>query len=144
MAAGQKLYPRATVKKIVKAHSKRNVTKNVDVLIFLDYALFLQTLMKEASINAKQAGERGISAKSVKKVTEVSFFIEVQGLITTSESPWRTRTRENEDINGQTPPRTTTKAVCPAPSMHIVESHVQEQYGKPRDRGKGGRIMARL
>jgi hypothetical protein len=27
--------------------------------------------MKEATINAKQAGERGISAKSVKKVTEV-------------------------------------------------------------------------
>lgn len=33
MAAGQKLYPRATVKKIVKAHSKRNVSKNVDVLV---------------------------------------------------------------------------------------------------------------
>ena len=30
-------------------------------------------LMKEATINAKQAGERGISAKSVKKVTEVSI-----------------------------------------------------------------------
>jgi hypothetical protein len=29
--------------------------------------------MKEASINAKQAGERGISAKSVKSVTAVSF-----------------------------------------------------------------------
>ena len=29
--------------------------------------------MKEATINAKQAGERGISAKSVKKVTEVSI-----------------------------------------------------------------------
>jgi hypothetical protein len=28
--------------------------------------------MKEATINAKQAGERGISAKSVKKVTEAS------------------------------------------------------------------------
>jgi hypothetical protein len=59
MAAGPKLYPRATVKKIIKAHSKRNVSKNVDVLvrlidasylaiadqrtqIFLDYALFLQ------------------------------------------------------------------------------------------------------
>lgn len=28
--------------------------------------------MKEAGINAKQAGERGISAKSVRKVTEVS------------------------------------------------------------------------
>ncbi|KAE9372133.1 hypothetical protein N431DRAFT_375082 [Stipitochalara longipes BDJ] len=73
MAASQKLYPRATVKKIVKAHSKRNVSKNVDVLIFLDYTLFLQTLMKEATINAKQAGERGISAKSVKKVTEMSL-----------------------------------------------------------------------
>lgn len=29
--------------------------------------------MKEAGINAKQAGERGISAKSVKKVTKVSL-----------------------------------------------------------------------
>jgi hypothetical protein len=27
--------------------------------------------MKEATINAKQAGEKGISAKSIKKVTEV-------------------------------------------------------------------------
>ncbi len=29
-------------------------------------------LMKEATINAKEAGERGISAKSVKKATEAS------------------------------------------------------------------------
>jgi hypothetical protein len=33
MAGTQKLYPRATVKKIVKAHSQRNVAKNVDVLV---------------------------------------------------------------------------------------------------------------
>ncbi|KAI0162374.1 hypothetical protein BJ166DRAFT_265198 [Pestalotiopsis sp. NC0098] len=69
MAPGQKLYPRATVKKIVKAQSKCNVSKNVDVMIFLDYVLFMQTLVKEAAIDSKQAGERGISAKSVKKVT---------------------------------------------------------------------------
>ncbi|KAI1634171.1 hypothetical protein F4809DRAFT_619886 [Biscogniauxia mediterranea] len=69
MAPGQKMYPRATVKKIVKAHSKCNVSKNVDVMMFLDYALFMQTLMKEAAIDSKQAGERSISAKSVKKVT---------------------------------------------------------------------------
>ncbi|KAI1851782.1 hypothetical protein JX266_003244 [Neoarthrinium moseri] len=56
MAPGQKLYPRATVKKIVKAHSKCNVSKNADVLIFLDYALFMQTLVKEAAIDSKQAG----------------------------------------------------------------------------------------
>lgn len=33
MAAAQKLYPRATVKRIVKAHSKKNLSKNVDVLV---------------------------------------------------------------------------------------------------------------
>ncbi|TGJ79449.1 hypothetical protein E0Z10_g9308 [Xylaria hypoxylon] len=69
MAAGQKMYPRATVKKIVKAHSKCNVSKNVDVMIFLDYVLFMQTLVKEATIDSKQAGERSISAKSIRKVT---------------------------------------------------------------------------
>ncbi|KAF2972285.1 hypothetical protein GQX73_g1344 [Xylaria multiplex] len=69
MAPGQKMYPRATVKKIVKAHSKCNVSKNVDVMIFLDYVLFMQTLVKEATIDSKQAGERNISAKSIRKVT---------------------------------------------------------------------------
>ncbi|ELR08793.1 hypothetical protein VC83_00771 [Pseudogymnoascus destructans] len=72
-AAGQKLYPRATLKKIVKAHSRKNVSKNADVLVFLDYALFLQTLVKEAGINAKQAGDRGITAKNVNKVTETTL-----------------------------------------------------------------------
>jgi hypothetical protein len=33
MAPGQKMYPRATVKKIIKAHSKCNVSKNVDVMV---------------------------------------------------------------------------------------------------------------
>jgi hypothetical protein len=33
MAASQKLYPRATIKKIVKAHSKKNVSRNVDVMV---------------------------------------------------------------------------------------------------------------
>ncbi|KAL2265267.1 hypothetical protein VTJ83DRAFT_6367 [Remersonia thermophila] len=67
--AGQKLYPRATVKKIVKAHSNRNLTKNADVMIFLDYMLFMQTLMKEAAVEAKKGGERSVTARSVKKVT---------------------------------------------------------------------------
>jgi hypothetical protein len=31
--AGQKLYPRVTVKKIVKAHSNCNVSKNADVMV---------------------------------------------------------------------------------------------------------------
>ncbi|KAK4246971.1 hypothetical protein P885DRAFT_39142 [Corynascus similis CBS 632.67] len=70
---GQKLYPRATVKKIVKAHSNCNVSKNADVMMFLDYMLFLQNLIKEATIEAKQGGERGITARSVRKVTADSL-----------------------------------------------------------------------
>ncbi|KAI4958040.1 hypothetical protein J4E86_003635 [Alternaria arbusti] len=64
------LYPRGTVKKIVKAHSNRPLSKNVDILIYLNYMLFMQELINEASIKSKQRGERGLSAKSVKRVSE--------------------------------------------------------------------------
>lgn len=33
MATTQKLYPRGTVKRIVKAHSNRSVSKNADILV---------------------------------------------------------------------------------------------------------------
>lgn len=33
MAPGQKLYPRGTVKKIVKAHSNCKLSKNADILV---------------------------------------------------------------------------------------------------------------
>jgi hypothetical protein len=33
MAPAEKLYPRATVKRIIKAHSAKNLSKNVDVLV---------------------------------------------------------------------------------------------------------------
>jgi hypothetical protein len=33
LAMAQKLYPRGTVKRIVKAHSNRNVSKNADILV---------------------------------------------------------------------------------------------------------------
>ncbi|KAI9813979.1 MAG: hypothetical protein M1827_003443 [Pycnora praestabilis] len=73
MGTALKVYPRSTLKRIIKAHSKKNLSKNVDVLIFLDYTLFLQSLLREASIYAKQAGENGISAKGIKRVTDVSL-----------------------------------------------------------------------
>ncbi|KAL4727636.1 hypothetical protein ACLX1H_004320 [Fusarium chlamydosporum] len=59
MALGKKPYPKATVKKIIKAHSNHNIKKNADVTV----------LVKEAAIQSKQSGERGLSARSVKKVT---------------------------------------------------------------------------
>lgn len=73
MAPAQKLYPRATIKRIIKAHSKRNLSKNVDILIFLDYVLFLQNLIREASIHSKKGGEKGITPRSIRKVTEDSL-----------------------------------------------------------------------
>lgn len=33
MVATQKLYPRGTVKRIVKAHAGRSISKNADVLV---------------------------------------------------------------------------------------------------------------
>ncbi|KAG5921312.1 hypothetical protein E4U31_002112 [Claviceps sp. LM219 group G6] len=69
MAMGKKAYPRATVKKVIKAHSNMTMSKNADVTIFLNYVLFMETLVKEAAIFAKQSGERGLTARSVNKVT---------------------------------------------------------------------------
>lgn len=111
------MYPRATVKKIVKAHSNCNVSKNADVtvswasraprrvlyeparadlvmwrhrcssiissscrraqthvpptLYTISMTETIERLVKEAGIESKQAGERGITARSVKKVTGV-------------------------------------------------------------------------
>jgi hypothetical protein len=36
------LYPRGTIKRITKAHTNRPLSKNVDILIFLDYMMFMQ------------------------------------------------------------------------------------------------------
>ncbi|KAF4126393.1 hypothetical protein GMORB2_0129 [Geosmithia morbida] len=66
---GKKPYPKATIKKIIKAHSNLNIKKNADVTIYLNYVLFMESLVKEAAIHSKQSGERGLAARSVKKVT---------------------------------------------------------------------------
>ncbi|KAH6666503.1 hypothetical protein F5X68DRAFT_236943 [Plectosphaerella plurivora] len=68
MAPIKKAYSRPTARKILKAHSNCNVTKNLDVLIYLDYLRFMQVI-KEAAIESKQAGERTITPKSVTKAT---------------------------------------------------------------------------
>ncbi|KAL2057831.1 hypothetical protein ABVK25_001448 [Lepraria finkii] len=72
--AAKKLYPRSTVRRIIKAHSNRSISKNVDVLVFLDYTLFIQDLMREASAHEKKSKQRGITADGVRKVTEKSLM----------------------------------------------------------------------
>ncbi|KAF2836887.1 hypothetical protein M501DRAFT_978563 [Patellaria atrata CBS 101060] len=73
MAPATTHYPRATVKRIVKAHTNRPLSKNADIAIWLDYTLFLQDLLRKAAITSKQAGEKGVSAKSIRKVRENSL-----------------------------------------------------------------------
>ena len=40
--AGKRLYPRATFKRILKSNAKLRLSKNVDILVFLDYVLFME------------------------------------------------------------------------------------------------------
>ena len=42
MASGKKSYPRATLRKILRAHSRKKVGKGVDSLVYLDYVLFIE------------------------------------------------------------------------------------------------------
>jgi hypothetical protein len=42
MAVTSKTYPRATVRKILKGHTRKNVGKATDSLVFLDYAVFIE------------------------------------------------------------------------------------------------------
>lgn len=69
MAATKKSYPRATIRKIVRAHSDKNVARDLDALLYLDYILFMQRLMENATRKAKEAGEKKLQAKDIRKVT---------------------------------------------------------------------------
>ncbi|KAI1614812.1 hypothetical protein EDD37DRAFT_650174 [Exophiala viscosa] len=69
MASAQKNYPRATVRKIVKGHSRKNIGKGVDSLIYLNYVLFVEKLMDNATRKARSEGEKNVAAKDIRKVT---------------------------------------------------------------------------
>lgn len=72
--APKTLYPRSTIKKIVKAHSSRSLRKNTDLLIFLDYNLFVQDLIQEASMSAKKEKRKVITADSIREASERSLM----------------------------------------------------------------------
>jgi hypothetical protein len=42
MGSSNKVYPRATLRKILKAHSRKNISRGVDSLVYLDYVLFIE------------------------------------------------------------------------------------------------------
>lgn len=89
MKSKTKKYPRATLRRIVKAHSRKNIGKGVDSLVFLNYILFIEEyanaliiwrlqltqyslrLMQNATNKARADGEKMIAAKDIRKVTMV-------------------------------------------------------------------------
>lgn len=73
MAASKKVYPRATIRKIVKAHTEKTVARDVDALLYLDYILFMQRLMEIATKKAKEAGEKKLQAKDIRIATMMTL-----------------------------------------------------------------------
>ncbi|OCT45544.1 Histone-fold domain-containing protein new1 [Cladophialophora carrionii] len=69
MKAHSKSYPRARLRKIVKAHSRKRVGKTVDALVFLNFVLFIEELLSSASRKARLNGEKVIAAKDIRKAT---------------------------------------------------------------------------
>ncbi|XP_031571316.1 inner kinetochore subunit wip1-like [Actinia tenebrosa] len=62
-------FPRARQKAIIKKfESKARLAKSVDILIFLDYMMFLRRLALEANVQAKENKERTIEAHHINEV----------------------------------------------------------------------------
>lgn len=69
MAISKTAPPRATLRKILKAHTNKNVARDVDTLIYLDFILFIQWLMAASVRRAKKAGEKRVAAKDIRMLT---------------------------------------------------------------------------
>jgi len=62
-------YPRSTLKRTLKAHSPGlNVSKNADILLYLDYVLFMQEVMRQASLKSRERGSESVSPSDVNRV----------------------------------------------------------------------------
>ncbi|TGZ77730.1 hypothetical protein EX30DRAFT_343795 [Ascodesmis nigricans] len=63
-------YPRPTLRRLIKAHTNLPQTKNTDILVYLDYVLFLQELVKDAGVRARERGASAVGEQDVRRVVE--------------------------------------------------------------------------
>ncbi|KTW26628.1 hypothetical protein T552_02637 [Pneumocystis carinii B80] len=69
-----KPYPRRTLKTILKAHiPHRRLAKNLDVLVYLDYLLFISTLVRTATLEARQMNEKTLRVAHLDKTIQLSL-----------------------------------------------------------------------
>ncbi|EXJ93330.1 hypothetical protein A1O1_01722, partial [Capronia coronata CBS 617.96] len=59
------------MRKILKAHSRKKVGKGVEPLVLLNYVLFIEEIIQNASRRARVDGEKLATAKDIRKVTMV-------------------------------------------------------------------------
>ncbi|KAK9450786.1 uncharacterized protein V1518DRAFT_411706 [Limtongia smithiae] len=64
-----RLYPRSSLRRAVREHSNGcKVAKTADILVYLNYMTFLDALLREANIEARQAGDKTIRKRHIDKV----------------------------------------------------------------------------
>ncbi|KAK9356931.1 hypothetical protein V1505DRAFT_374954 [Lipomyces doorenjongii] len=69
-----RLFPRSSLRRIVKKNSKTtNISKRADVLVYLDYILFIEELLREASIEARQAGDKVLRQRHIERAAEITL-----------------------------------------------------------------------
>ncbi|KAK9376158.1 uncharacterized protein V1513DRAFT_440884 [Lipomyces chichibuensis] len=69
-----RLFPRSSLRRIVKKNSKTtNISKRADVLVYLDYILFIEELLKESSIEARQAGDKVLRQRHIERAAEITL-----------------------------------------------------------------------
>ncbi|KAJ1651729.1 hypothetical protein IWQ61_007778 [Dispira simplex] len=69
-----KLYPRNLLRRIIKAHEPQHrLSTNVDVLVYLDYLLFLSELSKEAQIVARSEGQTEVSSRHLQRAADLTL-----------------------------------------------------------------------
>ncbi|OAG45062.1 hypothetical protein AYO21_00410 [Fonsecaea monophora] len=71
MTSSDRGYSRSTLRKILKAHSRKRVATEVDPLVYLNYILFMEELMQTATRKALSDNNKNVTAKDIRKATIV-------------------------------------------------------------------------
>lgn len=65
----ERTFPRSKQKSIIKKHQRKaRLSRNADILIFLDYMLFLKRLATESNIKAQEERTNTLQAQHVNDV----------------------------------------------------------------------------
>ncbi|EPY51841.1 hypothetical protein SPOG_05751 [Schizosaccharomyces cryophilus OY26] len=61
-------YPKSRMKRMLRQQAERPIDDSAVDLVYLDYCLFLQSLLKEANIEAERTGEKKIQPIHIQNV----------------------------------------------------------------------------